>query len=119
MLGGLFFGGVLSAFVGAAAMTPVADLVARQRTGPPVIVGFTPAFWLLVPGALSLVGVAALLNGDSNDTTTLITVETMVRSPSGSWSGGPSRSSSPRARVDTAPADNLEVTPRHALPPGA
>ena len=30
VLGGLFFGGVLSAFVGAAAMTPVADLVARQ-----------------------------------------------------------------------------------------
>ena len=79
VLGGLFFGGVLSAFVGAAAMTPVADLVARQRTGPPAIVSFTPAFWLLVPGALGLVGVAALLNGDSTGTTTLITtVETMV-----------------------------------------
>ena len=79
MLGGLFFGGVLSAFMGAAAMTPVADLVARQRTGPPAIVSFTPAFWLLVPGALGLVGVAALLNGDSTGTTTLITtVETMV-----------------------------------------
>ena len=58
---------------------PVADLVARQRTGPPAIVSFTPAFWLLVPGALGLVGVAALLNGDSTGTTTLITtVETMV-----------------------------------------
>ena len=79
VLGGLFFGGVLSAFVGAAAMTPVADLVARQRTGPPAIVSFTPAFWLLVPGALGLVGVAALLNGDSTGTTTLVTtVETMV-----------------------------------------
>jgi Putative threonine/serine exporter len=43
------------------------------------IVSFTPAFWLLVPGALGLVGVAALLNGDSTGTTTLITtVETMV-----------------------------------------
>ena len=79
VLGGLFFGGVLSAFVGAAVMTPVADLVARQRTGPPAIVSFTPAFWLLVPGALGLVGVAALLHGDSTGTTTLITtVETMV-----------------------------------------
>src|SRR5918994_3373843 len=79
VLGGLFFGGVLSAFVGAVAMTPVADLVARQRTGPPAIVSFTPAFWLLVPGALGLVGVAALLNGDSTGTTTLITtMETMV-----------------------------------------
>jgi uncharacterized membrane protein YjjP (DUF1212 family) len=79
VLGGLFFGGVLSAFVGAAVMTPVADLVARQRTGPPAIVSFTPAFWLLVPGALGLVGVAALLNGDSTGTTTLVTtVETIV-----------------------------------------
>ena len=79
VLGGLFFGGVLSAFVGAVVMTPVADLVARQRTGPPAIVSFTPAFWLLVPGALGLVGVAALLHGDSTGTTTLITtVETMV-----------------------------------------
>ena len=35
VLGGLFLGGMLSAFVGALAMTPVADLVARQRGGPP------------------------------------------------------------------------------------
>jgi uncharacterized membrane protein YjjP (DUF1212 family) len=88
VLGGLLFGGVLSAFVGAAAMTPVADLVARQRTGPPAIVSFTPAFWLLVPGALGLVGVAALLNGDSTGTTTLITtVETMVAIALGVLSG--------------------------------
>ena len=60
-------------------MTPVADLVARQRTGPPAIVSFTPAFWLLVPGALGLVGVAALLNGDSTGASTLMTtIETMV-----------------------------------------
>ena len=79
VLGGVILGGVLSAFVGAVAMTPVADLVARQRTGPPAIVSFTPAFWLLVPGALGLVGVAALLNGDSTGTSTLVTtVETMV-----------------------------------------
>lgn len=38
VLGGLAFGGVLSAFVGAAAMTPAAALVAKQRTGPPMIV---------------------------------------------------------------------------------
>jgi uncharacterized membrane protein YjjP (DUF1212 family)/uncharacterized membrane protein YjjB (DUF3815 family) len=79
VLGGVAFGGVLSAFVGAAAMTPVADLVARQRSGPPAIVSFTPAFWLLVPGALGLVGVAALLNGDSTGTSTLVTTaETLV-----------------------------------------
>jgi uncharacterized membrane protein YjjB (DUF3815 family) len=69
----------MSAFVGAAAMTPVADLLARQRTGPPAIVSFTPAFWLLVPGALGLIGVAALLRGDTSGTTTLVTTAaTMV-----------------------------------------
>jgi len=79
VLGGLAFGGVLSAFVGAAAMTPVAAFVARQPTGPPTIVSFTPAFWLLVPGALGLVGVAALLHGDSSGASIVTsTVETMV-----------------------------------------
>jgi uncharacterized membrane protein YjjP (DUF1212 family) len=79
VLGGLAFGGVLSAFVGAAAMTPVAAIVARQHSGPPTIVSFTPAFWLLVPGALGLVGVAALLHGDSSGASLVTsTVETMV-----------------------------------------
>ncbi len=79
VLGGLFLGGVLSAFVGALAMTPVADLVARQRGGPPAIVSFTPAFWILVPGALGLMGVATLIAGDDAGTTTLITtVVTMI-----------------------------------------
>jgi uncharacterized membrane protein YjjP (DUF1212 family) len=121
VLGGLFFGGVLSAFVGAAVMTPVADLVARQRTGPPAIVSFTPAFWLLVPGALGLVGVAALLNGDSAGTTTLITtVETMVAIALGVLVGRAiSIIVSAREGRGGPPADNLEVTPRHALPPGA
>ena len=79
VLGGLAFGGVLSAFVGAAAMTPAAALVAKQRTGPPMIVSFTPAFWLLVPGALGLVGVAALLHGDDSGMSIVTsTVETLV-----------------------------------------
>ena len=121
VLGGLFFGGVLSAFVGAAAMTPVADLVARQRTGPPAIVSFTPAFWLLVPGALGLVGVAALLNGDSTGTTTLITtVETMVAIALGVLVGRAiSIIVSAREGRSGPPADHLEMTPRHAAPPSA
>ncbi len=79
VLGGLFIGGLLSAFVGALAMTPVADLVARQRGGPPAIVSFTPAFWILVPGALGLMGVATLLSGDGTGTASLLTaVITMI-----------------------------------------
>ena len=120
VLGGLFFGGVLSAFVGAAVMTPVADLVARQRTGPPAIVSFTPAFWLLVPGALGLVGVAALLNGDSTGTTTLITtVETMVAIALGVLVGRAiSIIVSAREGRSSPHADHPDVTPRHAAPPG-
>jgi uncharacterized membrane protein YjjB (DUF3815 family) len=79
VMGGLFFGGVLSAFVGAAVMTPVADLIARHRTGPPALVSFTPAFWLLVPGALGLVGVTSLFGGQSDGGSALVTTSaTMV-----------------------------------------
>ena len=79
VLGDAFFAGVLSALVGAAVMTPVAVVIARQRTGPPALVSFLPAFWLLVPGALGLVGVASVLDGDVNGTRTIVTtVATMV-----------------------------------------
>ncbi|MEJ1155534.1 threonine/serine ThrE exporter family protein [Microbacterium marmarense] len=79
VLGDIFFGGVLSALIGAVAMVPVAVTVARQRTGPPAIVSFLPAFWLLVPGALGLAGVAAVLGGDSSGVDTIVTtVATMI-----------------------------------------
>ena len=61
VLGDVLFDGVLSALVGAAVMTPVAVVIARHRTGPPALVSFLPAFWLLVPGALGLTGVAGVL----------------------------------------------------------
>ncbi len=79
VIGDVFFDGVLSALVGAAAMTPVAVVIARQRTGPPAVVSFLPAFWLLVPGALGLIGVATVLEGDASGTSTIITtIATMV-----------------------------------------
>jgi len=79
VIGDFLFDGVLSALVGAAAMTPVAVVVARQRTGPPALVSFLPAFWLLVPGALGLIGVANALEGDSSGANTIITtIATMV-----------------------------------------
>jgi len=64
VIGGLFLGGTLSAFAGALAMAPVAAYVATQRGGPPTQVSFLPAFWLLVPGALGLVGVTQLIGAD-------------------------------------------------------
>ena len=45
-------------------MTPVAYLVEQRPSGPPALVSFLPAFWLLVPGALGLIGVAEYLGQD-------------------------------------------------------
>lgn len=79
VLGDVFFGGVLSALIGAFAMTPVAYLVSTQRSGPAAFTSFLPAFWMLVPGALGLVGVASLMGGDSAGLNTLgTTAGTMV-----------------------------------------
>jgi len=79
VLGDIALGGVLSAFVGALVVTPVTALVARQPSGPAALVSFTPAFWLLVPGALGLVGVADVLGGDAAASASLVaTLSTMV-----------------------------------------
>jgi uncharacterized membrane protein YjjB (DUF3815 family) len=64
-VGNLFVGGYLSGFVGALVMTPVAYLVARLPSGPPPLVSFLPAFWLLVPGALGLIGLTEYLQQDT------------------------------------------------------
>lgn len=63
--GNAIFGGYVSAFSGALVMTPVAYLVERQAGGPPALVTFLPAFWLLVPGALGLIGITELLGTHS------------------------------------------------------
>jgi uncharacterized membrane protein YjjP (DUF1212 family)/uncharacterized membrane protein YjjB (DUF3815 family) len=67
VMGGLLLGAELSAFVGAAVMTPVAMVAASRPSGPPTLVTFLPAFWLLVPGATSLAGVTAYLRDDRVD----------------------------------------------------
>lgn len=88
VLGDVLFGGVLSAFVGALAMTPVAALVARRPSGPAAFVSFLPAFWLLVPGSLGLVGVATILDGNSAGLNTLLTTaSTMVAIALGTLAG--------------------------------
>ena len=74
VVGGVLFGAVVSSFVGAFVMTPVAVLTAARGHGPPFLVTFLPGFWLLVPGALGLVGVTSAL-GRSTDRaiTTIVT----------------------------------------------
>jgi uncharacterized membrane protein YjjB (DUF3815 family) len=54
----------LSGFVGAAVMVPVAHLVGRVHTAPPPHVMFLPAFWLLVPGTIGLIGITELVGNN-------------------------------------------------------
>jgi uncharacterized membrane protein YjjB (DUF3815 family) len=61
LFGNLLFGAEISGFFGALAMTPIALAISRLPNGPPSQVTFLPAFWLLVPGALGLIGVTELV----------------------------------------------------------
>ena len=56
VVGNELFGGYVSGLVGALVMTPVATLVARFPSAMPAYASFLPGFWLLVPGAISLIG---------------------------------------------------------------
>jgi uncharacterized membrane protein YjjP (DUF1212 family) len=55
----------LSPFFGALAMTPAVLWFERLPHGPPSLVTFLPAFWLLVPGAAGLIGVTEIVGTDS------------------------------------------------------
>jgi uncharacterized membrane protein YjjP (DUF1212 family) len=61
VLGNAIFGGYVSAFVGALVMTPVAFWVSRLPSAMPQYASFLPGFWLLVPGALGLIGVTEVV----------------------------------------------------------
>lgn len=67
VVGGTLLGDDLSAFVGALVMTPIAMLVADLPTGPPTLVTFMPAFWMLVPGAAGLAGITKYLGDQRAD----------------------------------------------------
>ena len=64
LVGSVVLGVYVSAFVGAVVMTPVAYLVGRRPPAMPARASFLPGFWLLVPGALGLIGFTELA-GDS------------------------------------------------------
>lgn len=63
--GALVFGANVSGFFGALAMTPLVLWMSDQAWGPPTMVTFLPAFWLLVPGAAGLIGVTEIVGTDS------------------------------------------------------
>jgi uncharacterized membrane protein YjjP (DUF1212 family) len=78
-IGAAVFAPELSGFFGALAMTPLVLLIGRRPDGPPSMVLFLPAFWLLVPGAAGLIGVTAIIGtssrlGPADFTATMVTV---------------------------------------------
>ena len=54
-----------ASFVAGAVIVPLAYAIQERPSGPPVAVVFLPAFWLLVPGALGLQGVAEIVGADA------------------------------------------------------
>ena len=60
-LGAQIVGSEISAFFGALAMTPLVLWFDSLSAGPPKLVTFQPGFWLLVPGAAGLIGIAQIL----------------------------------------------------------
>jgi uncharacterized membrane protein YjjP (DUF1212 family) len=77
MLGNAVLGGYVSAFVGALVMTPVALWVSRLPSAMPPNASFLPGFWLLVPGALGLIGLTQVA-GDAQVAGTEDLVATIV-----------------------------------------
>lgn len=64
LVGQALFGADLSGFVGGLVVAPLAMFIERFRSAPPALVSFLPAFWLLVPGALGLIGFTQLVGND-------------------------------------------------------
>ncbi len=64
LLGQALFGAELSGFVGGLVVAPLAMFIERFPSAPPALVSFLPAFWLLVPGALGLIGVTQLIGSE-------------------------------------------------------
>ena len=62
-VGALLFGAVLGGFVGALLMTPLVLWIDTLRGGTPSQITFLPAFWLLVPGAASVIGLTQAVGG--------------------------------------------------------
>ncbi len=56
------FGNELSGFFGTLAVTPLVYLIQQRFHGPPSMVTFLPAFWLLVPGSVGLLSVTQMLS---------------------------------------------------------
>ena len=66
LVGGMVFTPELGGFFGAVVMTVFALGLDASGKGPPAMVTFMPGFWLLVPGAASLIGVTELVSSSGD-----------------------------------------------------
>jgi len=78
LLGDLLFGALLSGFVGTLITVPLVLYLERFRTAPPAFALFLPAFLMLVPGSLGLLGVSELASPQSDELSGLITALSAV-----------------------------------------
>lgn len=65
-IGAAVFSAELSPFFGAFAMTAAVFSMERLRVGPPSLVVFLPAFWLLVPGAAGLITATEIVSSETS-----------------------------------------------------
>ena len=69
------FGGYASGFGGGLALMVCSQILSQQPNSPPLGALIVPGFWLLVPGSIALIGVAALAaNSYSAITVTLVSM---------------------------------------------
>ncbi|MBP6391196.1 MAG: threonine/serine exporter family protein [Flavobacteriales bacterium] len=71
-LAGQFLQGSASAFFGAVLMTFTALTIEYRFKGPPAIVTFLPAFWLLAPGSFGLASVTGIAMDDQGTAENLL-----------------------------------------------
>jgi uncharacterized membrane protein YjjB (DUF3815 family) len=135
-VGNELFGGYVSALIGALVMTPVATLAARLPSAMPAYASFLPGFWLLVPGALSLIGLTELA-GDASAAGSddflaaigsifAVALAVLCGTQLAEWYGATTRATRPRARsgLTRGPArerllDDPELMRRVVEPPPA
>jgi len=67
-------GSEVSGFFGMLVATPLGYLIQTRLRGPPAMVTFLPAFWLVVPGSLGLTSVTQLLSDRTAGLEGVITV---------------------------------------------
>ncbi len=65
--GNYLLGGLFGAFLGSAVMTMLGTYLERSKLKTPYYVSIMPAFWILVPGSLGFISLAALAGQNYSD----------------------------------------------------